>query len=117
MKKKVRHYKKQNKKLLQLLINLKKDEMETLDNKSHNNLTKLQNAYLEHIPRDKSGDMKFVNCMLQMVFSTDVLVNSSITGVSRSGKVTDKLDIKKLKKIEGKLNLHMVRFHDWFESG
>lgn len=61
----------------------------------------MQGGLLDAITKDKKGDSEFVNTLLTMVFGTETLLCSSITGMSRSGKTTNKLDTTKLKFVEG----------------
>lgn len=65
-------------------------------------LNLLQSAIMKTIPDTKHGDIKFVNTMLQILFGRDILLQSSVTGTSKSGNgSTTKLDEKKINYIRG----------------
>lgn len=72
--------------------------------------TELQNSILENISKEKNGDIKFVNTMLQIVFGREVLIKSSITGNNRNGIKKETLNEEKLMYIEGIQQLKTLKF-------
>lgn len=68
-------------------------------------ISAIQNSFINSIPTAKTGDIKFLNTILTVVFGSDVLVKSSITGKSKKlDQASIPLDKFKLAFVKGKYN-------------
>lgn len=61
----------------------------------------MQAGLLDTISSAEKSDSEYIGTLLTMIFGTDALLKSSISGLSKCPETSQKLDELKLKFVEG----------------